>query len=168
MEGYQQEGALLVAQTGPLNGQQWAIKNTIILGRDDSATIVIPDRQVSRHHAKISLTPAGIYLEDLGSKNGTHCNGQTVEGVVPLQDSDVIQIALVQKFVFFSSDATLPLNVTPFITAVPPAVEIISPANSASLSSEANPKVSRLRLDKRSHRVLDHPPPANRSGYRLY
>jgi DNA-binding winged helix-turn-helix (wHTH) protein len=153
MEGYQQEGALLVAQTGPLNGQQWPIKDTIILGRDDSATIVIPDRQVSRHHAKISSTPTGIYLEDLGSKNGTHCNGQPVDGAVPLQDSDVIQIALVQKFVFFSSDATLPLNITPLKKAVPPAVEILSPPDSASISSESNSKVSRLRLDKRSHRV---------------
>jgi len=153
MEGYHQEGALLVAQTGPLNGQQWAIKDTIILGRDDSATIVIPDRQVSRHHAKISPTPAGVYLEDLGSKNGTHRNGQPVEGAIQLQDSDVIQIALVQKFVFFSSDATLPLNVTPLKTAVSPEVETLSRPDSAPKSSETNLKGSRLRLDKRSHRV---------------
>jgi len=153
MEGYQQEGALLVAQTGPLNGQQWAIKDTIILGRDDSATIVIPDRQVSRHHAKISSTPAGVYLEDLGSKNGTHRNGQPVEGAIQLQDSDVIQIALVQKFVFFSSDATLPLNVTPLKTAGPPAAEILSRSVPEPKSSETSLKDSRLRLDKRSHRV---------------
>lgn len=153
MEGYQQEGALLVAQTGPLNGQQWAIKDTIILGRDDSATIVIPDRQVSRHHAKISSTPAGIFLEDLGSKNGTHHNGQPVEGMVLLQDSDVIQIALVQKFVFLSSDATLPLNVTSIRTATPPIEDIHSLPDSAPESFQTEVKASRLRLDKRSHRV---------------
>lgn len=154
MEGYQQEGALLVAQTGPLNGQQWAVKETIILGRDDTATIVIPDRQVSRHHAKISSTPAGVYLEDLGSKNGTHCNGQPVQGMVQLQDSDVIQIALVQKFVFFSSDATLPLNVTPIKTTNSPSVESHSLPNSVPIADQQKETPSfRLRLEKRSHRV---------------
>lgn len=49
-------------------------------------------------------------LEDLGSKNGTHCNGQLVKKPVLLKDGDVVQIALAQQFVFLSSDATLPLE----------------------------------------------------------
>jgi pSer/pThr/pTyr-binding forkhead associated (FHA) protein len=153
MDGYQQEGALLIAQTGPLNGQSWAIKDTIIFGRDETSTIVIPDRQVSRHHAKISSTPAGVYLEDLGSKNGTHCNGQPVEGVVQLQDSDVIQIALVQKFVFLNSDSTLPLDLTPIKTPVPLAEKVQARVEPAPVLPESVSKTSRLRLEKRSHRV---------------
>jgi hypothetical protein len=154
MDRYHDEVALLVAQTGPLNGQQWAIKDTVVFGRDETSTIVIPDRQVSRHHARILATTDGMYLEDLGSKNGTHCNGQPIEAKVLLQDSDVIQIALVQKFVFFSSDATLPLNITPTQMK-----QISSPAESQ-IRSEQSPlvldesaSIYRLNLDKRSHRV---------------
>jgi hypothetical protein len=55
-------------------------------------------------------TPEGILLEDLGSKNGTHCNGARLEEPVVLQDGDMVQIALAQQFVFISSDATVPLD----------------------------------------------------------
>ena len=149
MEGYHQEGALLVAQTGPLNGQQWAIKDTIILGRDDSATIVIPDRQVSRHHAKISPTPAGVYLEDLGSKNGTHHNGQAMNEVIQLQDGDVIQIALAQKFVYLSSDATVPLE--------GPELASLLQDLAAARDGQVVVEIRRLRLDKRSRRMWVRP-----------
>ena len=49
-------------------------------------------------------------LEDLNSKNGTHCNGERISAVTLLNDGDVILIALAQKFIFLSSDATLPLD----------------------------------------------------------
>lgn len=104
------ESSLLIAQAGPLNGQRWVLRGTLILGRDLACDIIIPDRQVSRQHARIIVTPTGAKLEDLGSKNGTHCNGQTVSGEVYLEDGDVIQIALAQKFTYLSSDATVPLE----------------------------------------------------------
>lgn len=159
MERYHDEVALLVAQTGPLNGQQWAIKDTVIFGREDTSTIVIPDRQVSRHHARIISTQDGMYLEDLGSKNGTHCNGQPIEGKVLLQDSDVIQIALVQKFVFFSSDATLPLNITPTqVRQISSPPELAIQSKQAPLIPDASAPINRLHLDKRSHRVWINQP----------
>jgi DNA-binding response OmpR family regulator len=49
-------------------------------------------------------------LEDLGSKNGTHHNGNPLSEPVMLQDGDVVQISLVQEFLFFTSDATMPLT----------------------------------------------------------
>ena len=39
---------LLIAQTGPLNGQRWIIKGDVIVGRDDSCNVVIQNRQGSR------------------------------------------------------------------------------------------------------------------------
>ncbi len=101
---------ILIAQAGPLNGQRWPIIHQIIIGREDDCDIVIPERQVSRHHAKIISTPDGVFLEDLASKNGTHHNGISVSEPVQLQDGDIIQIALAQSFYFISSDATIPLD----------------------------------------------------------
>ncbi len=101
---------VLIAQTGPLYGQRWGIDKELTIGRDQKCEIVIQDRQVSRYHARISITGDGILLEDLGSKNGTFNNGNPLKGSVILADGDTIQVALVQYFYFLSSDATLPLD----------------------------------------------------------
>lgn len=100
---------VLIGQTGPLNGQRWSIDREMIMGRDESCDIVIFDRQVSRYHARISPTDEGVLLEDLGSKNGTFCNGNRLESSVLLADGDLVQVSLIQHFVFLSSDATVPL-----------------------------------------------------------
>ena len=87
---------MLVADEGPLKGQRWAVSRPLMLGREASCDVVIPDRQVSRFHARVTPTPSGIILEDLGSKNGTHHNGNALAAPVILQDGDAIQISFVQ------------------------------------------------------------------------
>jgi len=143
----------LVAQTGPLNGQRWSLGESFLIGRDGDCDLVIPSRQVSRYHARLSVSDEGVLLEDLSSKNGTHRNGDPVDDPIFLQDGDVIQIALAQQFVFISSDATLPLD---------------SPLYNA---SDLNEKFRLLRLDKRSRRVwvgkVELLPPLSVAQYQL-
>ncbi|MDD5369437.1 MAG: FHA domain-containing protein [Anaerolineaceae bacterium] len=110
MEHNGNEFPVLIGQAGPLNGQRWMITQTLVVGRDPSCEIIIPDRQVSRYHARLMPAPDGIILEDLGSKNGTHCNGLRLDEPVVLRDGDAIQVAVVQSFVYLSSDATMPLE----------------------------------------------------------
>ena len=105
-----EEYPMLVAQEGPLDNQRWPLARTVVLGRDSTCDIVIPDRQVSRYHARITPTKEGMILEDLGSKNGTHCNGAALTAPLVLQDGDMVQVALAQKFQFLTSDATMPLS----------------------------------------------------------
>lgn len=119
---------ILLAREGPLNGKQWMLNNPLVIGRETHCDIVINDRQVSRFHARLTPTPDGIILEDMGSKNGTVCNGSEVNNPKVLKDGDIIQVSLVQQFIFFSSDATMPL---------------------LSTSDLGN----RLKLDERSRRV---------------
>jgi len=94
------EDPVLIATEGPLNGQQWIIKGQLLIGRDGNCDIVIPDRQVSRQHARVTNTGKGITLEDLGSKNGTFVNNQPISAEVKLVEADEIQIALTQTFPF--------------------------------------------------------------------
>lgn len=105
-----EEFPMLVAQEGPLKGLRWPLSHTIVLGRESTCDVVIADRQVSRFHARLTPTPEGIMLEDLGSKNGTHHNGNPLSAPVILQDGDMLQIGFVQEFLFFTSDATMPLT----------------------------------------------------------
>jgi DNA-binding winged helix-turn-helix (wHTH) protein len=105
-----EEFPMLVAQEGPLKGQRWALSRTLVLGRESTCDVVIADRQVSRFHARLTPTSEGVILEDLGSKNGTHHNGNPLSSPVMLQDGDLVQVGFVQEFMFFTSDATVPLT----------------------------------------------------------
>lgn len=123
-----EEYPVLIAQSGPLKGQRWVVDRPLLIGREATCDVVIPDRQVSRFHARLIPSPQGVVLEDLDSKNGTHRNGNPVEKQVTLEDGDMLQIALAQQFIYLTSDATMPLP-------------------------EANLRTGRLRLDVRGRVV---------------
>ena len=101
----------LVAQIGPLIGCKWAITGELLIGRGEDCDIVIPDRQVSRFHLKlIPHIDKPLEIKDLGSKNGSFLNGKKINESVYIKDGDQIKIALVQNFIFVSSDSTVPLG----------------------------------------------------------
>lgn len=105
------ERPVLVVREGELAGQRWTIdRDELLIGRGNDSDIVLPERQVSRHHVKIHYRDGRYFLEDLESKNGTFLNGQQVTGTVPIQDGDEIQIALAVRLLFVGTDATVPLS----------------------------------------------------------
>lgn len=106
------ESAMLVLQRGAEAGRHWPLNRNsqISIGRSDECDISLPDRQVSRYHACISWQGAQYQIEDLGSKNGTHVNGQEVQSTMSLQDGDELQIALRFKMTFVDAGATAPLT----------------------------------------------------------
>lgn len=110
MERNNEDTPVLVGQSGPLSGQRWMVRDSLVIGRDAGCDIMIPSRQVSRRHARLVVTGEGTSIEDLGSKNGTHLNGETVGEIEILNDGDMIQIAFAQQFIYLSSDATMPLE----------------------------------------------------------
>ena len=114
-EQQEDQGALLLAEGGWLDGQRWRLKGVMTIGRAPDCDIVIPDRQVSRRHARLIESPDGFLLEDLASKNGTYINGQRITLPTLLRDGDEVQVALAQKFYFLSSEATLPLEEVPSV-----------------------------------------------------
>lgn len=106
------ETAMLVLQRGSEAGRRWPLDRShpLTIGRSEECDIVLPDRQVSRYHAQITWRGDHYHVEDLGSKNGTHVNGQEVTGPVELNDGDEIQIALRFKLAFVDAGATAPLT----------------------------------------------------------
>jgi len=107
------DSPILIAINGPLKGERWPLDRPLVIGREPGCDVRIPDRQVSRYHARLTPGSNGVVLEDLGSKNGTHYNGNSLSGQVVLQDGDIVQIAVAQEFQFVSSDATMPLDAEP-------------------------------------------------------
>jgi len=57
----------------------------IVVGKSDDADLQIVDTRVSRQHCSFMLTPQGVVLRDLGSKNGTFVGGaRIVEAILPV------------------------------------------------------------------------------------
>ncbi|MBN1441878.1 MAG: FHA domain-containing protein, partial [Planctomycetes bacterium] len=51
---------------------------SVVIGRSADCEVVIADPRASRRHCRLSLTPQGALLEDLGSANGTMLGGEPI------------------------------------------------------------------------------------------
>ena len=66
--------------SGKYQGGEFPLRmnREIIIGRSSDLDMVLVEDMVSRKHAKISTAAGDIYIEDLGSTNGTFVNGEKV------------------------------------------------------------------------------------------
>ena len=70
----------LVVVGGKLRGQEFVLKNgDNILGRDPSCDIHFQVDGVSKKHVTITVTDDVVYVQDMGSANGTFLNGKIVK-----------------------------------------------------------------------------------------
>ena len=67
-----------------------------IIGRDADAAVRLDFPSVSRRHARIVVSPDGVEVEDLGSKNGTFLGKTRVTGRARLADQDELQVGSVR------------------------------------------------------------------------
>ena len=82
----------LTVTTGPEAGTSLPIgDDAIVIGRDD-ADLTIPDPQLSRRHAAVSASGAGVVIQDLGSANGTFVNGRRIGEPTRLVPGDTVRL----------------------------------------------------------------------------
>ncbi|MEZ5989199.1 MAG: FHA domain-containing protein [Planctomycetota bacterium] len=81
----------LILLSGSRVGEECEVIERVLLGRQEDCDLRIDDPQASRKHARVSVTPGGVYLEDLGSSNGTKLHGERVRQA-RLDDGDEILI----------------------------------------------------------------------------
>lgn len=62
------------------------------VGRDETNSIVLTDRNVSRKHAFLRRNETGWLVKDLDSQNGTFVNGLRLEGEQHVGHGDIIQL----------------------------------------------------------------------------
>lgn len=107
-------GTRLVVRRGPQPNQTYELnKDIVALGRDITNDIVINDPEVSRHHCRLTRTPAGYTMEDLGSTNGTFVNGQRLTAVRPLMNGDMIGLGETVTLVYEGGAVQAPPSAPP-------------------------------------------------------
>jgi serine phosphatase RsbU (regulator of sigma subunit)/pSer/pThr/pTyr-binding forkhead associated (FHA) protein len=65
---------------------------SFVIGRSSKADLTIPDRSMSRMHARIFLEDGAWYIEDLGSRNGTLLGGRQVESPLQVGHGSIMQV----------------------------------------------------------------------------
>ena len=79
-EGGKRDRAYLVVLAGASVGEMYKIEgDKTVIGRGQKANIRLLDDGISREHAQLVVQKDRIVLQDLGSTNGTYCNGLKVE-----------------------------------------------------------------------------------------
>jgi pSer/pThr/pTyr-binding forkhead associated (FHA) protein len=111
----------LTMRSGPVPGTTFLLEQEeTTLGRDLTNEIPISDPEVSRRHARFLLRDDNVFLEDLGSTNGTFLNGERITSPQQLRKGDVItfgeSIVMVYEKLLHEPDATV---VTPHVEAAP-------------------------------------------------
>ena len=64
----------------------------IMIGRSADCQLILDDDYVSTRHARVVTTPNGIYVEDLGSTNGTFVNGEGITAPTTITLVDSVRI----------------------------------------------------------------------------
>lgn len=92
-EVVEEAGAALVIRSGGGRvGESFKItEERVSIGRSPDAGVFLDDVTVSRNHALLVSRRDGLYIDDLGSLNGTYVNRRRIESH-RLEDGDEIQI----------------------------------------------------------------------------
>jgi pSer/pThr/pTyr-binding forkhead associated (FHA) protein len=116
-------GGRLVCLT---DGREYSIGAApLSFGREAGSDIVVPNKDVSRHHAEILATPQGYVVVD-SSTNGTFVNGERIEGQRVLARADVIRVGD-HDFRFYADLAPAPAAPSPPPPPAPPSPPPSSP-----------------------------------------
>jgi class 3 adenylate cyclase len=83
----------LTAPDGTERQIQLVAGSTLAIGRSESSDCRIDSPKASRNHATIRVSAEGVFVQDLGSLNGTFLNGKLITGVAPLRTGDRVLIA---------------------------------------------------------------------------
>ncbi|MEA2698261.1 MAG: hypothetical protein QOI66_2532 [Myxococcales bacterium] len=139
--------ARLTVASGPDAGRTLRLERAehgYAVGRDPSCDLVLPGGDLSRAHASLTRRWEGVFVRDLGSKNGVSVAERKIEGEHRLRDGDRVQMGGVVFSFEDPEDRYLRQMEAPAAAAPPP-----PPAWKTSALSGVNlshPDLSRLPM----------------------
>ena len=83
----------LVAVEGDgVKGKTWDLTEELLLGRGERCNVMLEDAYASQVHARIFSRDEKVFVEDMGSTNGTYLNRQKLTSPTELQRGDRVKI----------------------------------------------------------------------------
>jgi pSer/pThr/pTyr-binding forkhead associated (FHA) protein len=83
---------IVTDQQGKVIGEFPWQQGSLTIGRDQSRTIVLPNKTASRKHARLDLINGMPVVVDEGSANGTQVNGATIKTPTRIDESSKIDV----------------------------------------------------------------------------
>jgi hypothetical protein len=83
---------VVVAAKGYEPGTSWNVDGGVTMGRSEGAEIRVDDSFASSSHARLFRRGDFMWVEDMGSTNGTYLNGRQISTAERLKRGDVIRI----------------------------------------------------------------------------
>jgi hypothetical protein len=85
-------GRLKVIEPADHKGQAYELADELTVGRAGGCQITLDDTYVSQLHARVFRRDGQLYVEDLGSTNGTYLNRRKVTAPLAIRKGDRLQI----------------------------------------------------------------------------
>jgi pSer/pThr/pTyr-binding forkhead associated (FHA) protein len=156
----------LIVASGKSAGRAITIKrSTLLIGRAEDCDVRPLSDEVSRRHCAVHIGPADVWVEDLGSRNGTLVNGSRITGKVKVADGDTLRVGTLELKVSLSAPAAVGndeevsrwlmadeqpagmFDTTQSIRTPPQAVESASVLDDSAVKKEGASGISREALD---------------------
>ncbi len=83
--------AILFVLSGPQQGAVFPLARCASIGRGDGVDVGLVDESISRGHARITRDDDTIFIEDLGSRNGTFIAEERISGLHRITDGEHIR-----------------------------------------------------------------------------
>jgi predicted component of type VI protein secretion system len=98
--------AKLIVASGKNAGRAISIKrNKLLIGRAEECDVRPLSEEVSRRHCAVHAGPEDVFVEDLGSRNGTFVNGVRITQKTKVASGDLIRVGSLELKVSCSEPA---------------------------------------------------------------
>ena len=130
------------AITGDLTGQEISIDRDMLVGRHQAADIVLQAAEISRKHAAFLLKDGALWVQDLGSSNGTFVNDVQIEQATLLKQDDIVQFASLKFSVLAPVAAVeVPAEIEATAEKVVEQVEVAEPTPAQKMNDQGMPEL---------------------------
>ena len=83
---------LAIVEPASLKGRTYPLAEELTVGRAAGCQVTIDDTFASQIHARVFAREGQMFVEDLGSTNGTYLNRQKVQGPQVMRRGDRLQV----------------------------------------------------------------------------
>src|SRR5690606_2733968 len=131
------------AITGDLTGQEISIDRDMPVGRHQAADIVLQAAEISRKHAAFLLKDDALWVQDLGSSNGTFVNDVQIAQETLLKQDDIVQFASLKFSVLAPVAAVeVPAEIEATAEKVVAQVEVTEPTPAQQMNEQGIPELT--------------------------